>query len=204
MSRDVNIPLVIKAVAWTSFFINVSSVIIFSYFSIYLKDVLHVDFAQLGFINGVIDATSYVMKVFSGYISDFIGSRKILLLIGCILLFISKLLQPTCTKALQLFGARTFETFAHGLQGTPINALVCDWSDNHSRNICFGLRYSIGSLGSILGALLESFLFYYFRDFQTVFFFSCIPSAMAIFIVIFFVKDNKLLSNNSYLTPPQY
>ncbi len=196
MSRNNRIPSVIKAVGFTSFFINTSTLIIFSFFAIYLKDELHINLSKLGFLDGTVEAISYSMKVFSGYLSDLICNRKILLLAGSVLLLIAKPLEAICTKFVPLFCAKSMERLGNGLQSTPRDAIVCDWSNKENKNICFGFRQSMASLGSLIGALLASLLFYHFRDFQKVFWCSCIPATIAVLIVIFFVKNKHSISNN--------
>ena len=196
MSGNNKIPSVIKAIGFTSFFINTSTLIIFSFFAIYLKDELHINLSKLGFLDGTVEAISYSMKVFSGYLSDLICNRKILLLAGSVLLLIAKPLEAICTKFVPLFCAKSMERLGNGLQSTPRDAIVCDWSNKENKNICFGFRQSMASLGSLIGAVLASALFYHFRDFQKVFWCSCIPATIAVLIVIFFVKNKNSISNN--------
>lgn len=195
MSKNNNIPSVIKAVGLTSFFINTSTLIIFSFFAIYLKDELHINLSKLGFLDGAVEAISYLMKVFSGYLSDLICNRKILFLAGSILLLVAKPLEAICTKFVPLFCAKAMERLGNGLQSTPRDAIVCDWTNKENKNICFGFRQSMASLGSLVGALLAALLYYHLRDFQKVFWCSCIPAVIAVLIVIFFVK-NKNPTNN--------
>lgn len=189
MSRNSNIPSVIKAVGLTSFFINTSTLIIFSFFAIYLKDVLHINLSKLGFLDGAVEAISYSMKVFSGYLSDLICNRKVLFLAGSLLLLIAKPLEAICVKFTPLFCAKAMERLGNGLQSTPRDAIVCDWTNKQNKNICFGFRQSMASLGSLVGALLAAFLYYKLRDFQKVFWCSCIPAILAVLTVIFFVKN---------------
>lgn len=197
MSKNNNIPSVIKAVGLTSFFINTSTLIIFSFFAIYLKDVLHINLSKLGFLDGAVEAISYLMKVFSGYLSDLICNRKVLFLAGSVLLLIAKPLEAICTKFLPLFCAKAMERLGNGLQSTPRDAIVCDWTNKDNKNICFGFRQSMASLGSLVGALLAALLYYKLRDFQKVFWCSCIPATLAVITVIFFVKNKNSTSSNT-------
>lgn len=191
MPNNNNIPSVIKAVSLTSFFTNTSTLIIFSFFAIYLKDVLHINLSKLGFLDGAVEAISYIMKVFSGYLSDLICNRKILFLAGTTLLLIAKPLEAVCTKFGPLFCAKAMERIGNGLQSTPRDAIVCDWTNKENKNICFGFRQSMASLGSLVGALLASILYYKLRDFPKVFWCSCIPATISVLIIVFFVKNKN-------------
>ncbi len=201
MKSNQSIPSVVIAVGLMSLFLNMSLTIVFSYFNIYQHDVLHLNLSQIGFLEGVVNYLSYIMKLFSGYFSDLIGNRKILIMSGVILVLISRPIESSCTSVMPLFIGRTIERLGNGLQSTPRDALVQDWANKENHHRCFGLKAAMAYSGSIIGALLASILFYYFRDFQKVFWCSCLPAIISLFIVIFFVKNkpndnNKIVNRN--------
>lgn len=191
------IPNVIRAVGCASFFLNISTLIVFSYFSLYLKNVLNINLSKIGFLEGAVDALSYFMKLFSGFLSDVLRNRKILFLLGAILLTIAKPLEAIGCRFWPLFFAKSCERVGNGIQSTPRDAIVGDWAPVHSKAICFGFRQSMGALGSVFGSIIAAMLFFAFGNYQTVFWFSCIPAAIAVIIIIFFVK-NKPTQNNMH------
>lgn len=197
VTHNKKIPNVIRAVGCVSFFLNISTLIVFSYFSLYLKNVLNVDLSKIGFLEGAVDALSYAMKLFSGFLSDVLRNRKILFLLGATLLMIAKPLEAIGRQFWPLFFAKACERIGNGIQSTPRDALVGDWAPKHSKAICFGFRQSMGALGSVFGAIIAAILFFTFRNYQTVFWFACIPAAIAIIIIICFVK-NKQTAGNTY------
>ena len=84
------VPSTIKTVGIVSFLINTSTLMIFSLFGLYLHDELHIDFSRIGFLDGTIESLSFIMKIFSGILSDFLMNRKLIFLMGAILLFVAK------------------------------------------------------------------------------------------------------------------
>lgn len=61
---------------------DVSSEIIHALLPLFLTTTLGVSIAMVGLIDGIAEASASISKVFSGYISDRIGRRKPLILLG--------------------------------------------------------------------------------------------------------------------------
>ena len=76
------LPKVIWIVGIVSFFSNMSSVVITAFSPEFIINILGGTPAVMGYIRGLSEALSYLMKMFSGVISDWIGKRKILMLLG--------------------------------------------------------------------------------------------------------------------------
>ncbi|MDR0695561.1 MAG: MFS transporter [Holosporales bacterium] len=185
------IPGTIKAVGAVSFLLNASTLMVFSIFGLYLRDVLKISYSKIGFLDGAVEAFSFVMKVFSGIISDFLMNRKCLFLIGTFFLFIAKPLEAVVTGYWPLFHVKILERLGNGLQSTPRDAIVGDWAPKGMKATCFGLRQSFAALGSVTGAVLAAILFRATGDYQFVFWLAAIPSLIAFVIVFHCIKEKK-------------
>lgn len=64
-----------------SFFMDVSSEMIYPLVPLFLANVLGVNKSMIGLIEGIAESTASILKVFSGWLSDRIGRRKNLSLI---------------------------------------------------------------------------------------------------------------------------
>lgn len=192
------IPNTIKFIGFVSFLINMSTLMIFSLFGLYLHDKLHINFSKIGFLDGAVESISFIMKIFSGIISDILMNRKVIFLIGAIFLFIAKPLEAIATNYWPLFQAKILERLGNGLQSTPRDAIVGDWAPKDRKATCFGLRQSLAAFGAVTGSILAAILLKHFcEDYQTVFWIASIPSFLAILLIIFFVKD-KTPSNKNH------
>ncbi len=76
------IPRTVWALGFVSMFIDISLEIIHALLPLFLTATLGVSVAMVGLIDGVVEATASISKVFSGYLSDRMGKRKPLILIG--------------------------------------------------------------------------------------------------------------------------
>ena len=192
------IPNTIKFIGLISFLINMSTLMIFSLFGLYLHDKLHINFSKIGFLDGAVESVSFIMKIFSGFISDILMNRKFIFLIGAICLFIAKPLEAIATNYWPLFQAKILERLGNGLQSTPRDAIVGDWAPSDKKATCFGLRQSLAAFGAVMGAILAAILLKQFcGNYQMVFWLASIPSFLAILLIIFFVKDKKVINKNS-------
>ena len=85
-----SIPSAIWAIGISSLLINLATSVVFSGSALYLKTVLGVAVSTIGVIEAVVEGVAYGIRVFSGIISDYFKKRKILMIIGFIMLTISK------------------------------------------------------------------------------------------------------------------
>ncbi len=190
------VPSTVKSICFASFFINMSTLMIFSFFGIYLHNNLGVNLAKIGVLDGTVEACSFIMKLFSGYLSDILCNRKVLLLFGTILLFLAKPLEALGRSFAPLFCAKVLERMGNGIQSTPRDALVGDWAPAPHRAGCFGMRQGMAAIGALLGTVFAAILYKILNNFQLVFWCACIPAATAVIIVIFGVKNKTVVKKS--------
>ena len=77
-----NIPRQVWALGWVSLFTDISSEAIISVLPLFLTTTLGASITTIGLIEGIAEATASVLKVFSGAISDYLGKRKSLAILG--------------------------------------------------------------------------------------------------------------------------
>ena len=72
----------IFSLGWVSFFTDVSSEMIYPLLPVFLTAVLGVGTTFVGLVEGAAEATASLLKLFSGWLSDRLGKRKLLILFG--------------------------------------------------------------------------------------------------------------------------
>ncbi len=183
--------------------INISFVMIYSLSALYLNTSLGISTVWIGLLEGVVEGTSFLMKLCSGMLSDYLRRRKIIMVVGYSLTVISKPLLALSTSFGVVFAARLFERLGNGIQATPRDAMVSDIAPAKHRGACFGLMRSLGTAGSFMGGILGVTAMYLtHNNFQNVFWIATIPAVCAITILIFFVKDprKKLINSATHQT----
>lgn len=190
-ARKVPLPRTVWALGITMFLMNLSFVIIYSFSGVYLKS-LGTSTTWIGLFEGVAEASSFAMKLFSGMLSDFVRRRKPVMIFGYILSILCRPVIAISTSFSLVFIARVFDRFGNGIQATPRDAMVADVAPPKRIGAAYGLKRSLATAGSFLGAVCGIFGMYWTsNNYQKVFAFACIPAFLAFALLLFVIKEPK-------------
>ncbi|EKE09337.1 MAG: Major facilitator superfamily MFS_1 [uncultured bacterium] len=185
-----SIPLSIWVLGGVSFLIKISSVIVYSLTPLFVTQILGASTLALGFLEGFVEAIALSSKIFSGILSDWIHKRKGIIAFGYGLAFISRPILALSTTMGGVFLGRAFDRIGNGLDATPRDALVGDLAPSEIKGACYGLRESLARAGSFVGSLVAvAFLWITQNNYPLVFWIASIPTALALFLLMGFVKD---------------
>lgn len=185
-----DIPAGVWALGFVSMLMDVSSEMIHALLPVYLVTVLGTSMVTVGFIEGIAEATASITKIFSGALSDWLGKRKILAVIGYGLAALTKPVFPLAPSVSWLVGARFLDRVGKGIRGAPRDALVADIAPAELRGASFGLRQSLDTTGAFLGPLLAIGLMWWTANhFTAVFWVAVIPAFLALALIIFAVHE---------------
>jgi len=138
-STPTKIPRAIWAIGFVSLFMDASSELVHALLpALYLS--LGVSMATVGIIEGVAEATAAITKVFSGALSDWLGKRKLLAVIGYGLAALTKPLFPLAQSVGLVFVARFIDRIGKGIRGAPRDALIADITPDEVRGAAYGWR----------------------------------------------------------------
>lgn len=188
-SKPIRVPTAIYALGSAVFFVNLSSVMVRCLTAAYMRT-LGVGIFHIGLIEGIVEALSFVMKMMSGVVSDYLRRRKLIVIIGYVLTMIARPIIGVFGNVQAVVLARTIDRIGNGIQASPRDALVGDIAPPTIRGACYGLRVGLGTAGSFMGALTALVLMYWNdSDYQHVFLMATIPALIAVLIMIFFVRE---------------
>jgi len=180
------------ALGFVSLLMDTSSEIIHALLPVYLVTVLGASMVAVGLIEGIAEATASITKVFSGALSDWLGKRKLLAVIGYGLAAFSKPAFPLAPSVSWLVAARFIDRIGKGIRGAPRDALVADIAPAHLRGASFGLRQSLDTVGAFVGpALAIGLMWLTANNFQAVFWVAVIPAFLAVALLVFAVDEPK-------------
>jgi MFS family permease len=111
------IPRGVCLLGLVSLCMDLSSEMIHSLLPVYVVTLLGASPVWLGLIEGVAEATASISKVFSGAVSDRLGSRKSLIVVGYGLAALSKPLFPFAQSAVGVLAARFIDRVGKGVRG---------------------------------------------------------------------------------------
>jgi MFS family permease len=195
------LPRNVWAVSLTSFFMDISSEMVINLLPLFLSNVLGVKTNIIGLIEGVAEATSSLLKLFSGWLSDKLRARKWLAVGGYA---ISALAKPffyfanAVTGWGMVAGARWADRVGKGIRTSPRDALLADSVSKEMRGLAFGFQRAADTAGAMLGLVIallviglaqSSYVELSQNTFQTIVLISLIPAALAVLSLVIGAKE---------------
>ena len=192
------LPRNVWAVGLTSFFMDVSSEMVLNILPLFLANVLGVKTNIIGLIEGIAEATASILKLFSGWLSDKIGGRKWLAVIGYGLSALSKPFFYIASSWELIAGVRWTDRVGKGVRTAPRDALVADSVTKETRGLAFGFHRALDTAGAMVGILIAAFVVWLAQKntldlsmstFQTVVLISLLPAFLAVLSLVIGAKD---------------
>jgi MFS family permease len=196
------IPRGIWVLGFVSMLMDISSEMVHSLLPMFLVVSLGVSVLVVGLIEGLAEATALIVKVFSGSLSDYLGKRKGLAVLGYALGALSKPLFALSSGAGLVITARLIDRVGKGIRGAPRDALVADIAPPEVRGAAFGLRQSLDTVGAFTGPLLAvGLMLLWANDFRAVFWVAVIPGLLSVLLLMVGVTEPERHANAPRTNP---
>jgi MFS family permease len=192
------LPRNVWAVGLTSFFMDISSEMVLNILPLFLSNVLGVKTNIIGLIEGFAEATASILKLFSGWLSDKMGGRKWLAVIGYGLSAISKPFFYFADSWGMIAGVRWADRVGKGIRTAPRDALMADSVTKETRGLAFGFHRAMDTAGALLGIAIAALVVWLAQKstlslsrptFQTVVLISLLPALLAVLSLAVGAKD---------------
>jgi MFS family permease len=184
------LPAGIWALGLVSMLMDISSELIHSLLPVFMTSVLGVSMTTIGLVEGVAEGTAAVTKAFSGAVSDYLGKRKLLAVLGYGLGALTKPIFPLAATIGWVFAGRFIDRVGKGLRGAPRDALVADIASPELWGAAYGLRQSLDSVGAFLGPLLAvGFMAWLADDLRTVMWVAVVPAFLSVALLVVGVHE---------------
>ena len=184
------IPSGIWVLGFVSMLMDISSEMIHSLLPLFMVTTLGASAFTVGLIEGAAESTALIVKVFSGVISDYLGKRKFLAVLGYAMGALSKPLFALAPGIGLIVTARLIDRVGKGIRGAPRDALVADLAPPQLRGAAFGLRQSLDTVGAFTGPLLAvGLMLLWANDFRAVFWVAVVPGLLAVALLVFGIVE---------------
>src|SRR5512147_2123026 len=184
------IPRGIWVLGFVSLLMDVSSELIHSLLPVFMVSVLGASALAVGIVEGIAESTALIVKVYSGTLSDWLGRRKGLAVLGYGLGAASKPLFAMAQGLGLIITARFLDRVGKGIRGAPRDALVAELTPPEIRGAAFGLRQTLDTVGAFAGPLLAIALMALTgNQFRTVFWFAVIPAFVSVAVLVLLVRE---------------
>ena len=197
--RYFQLPRNVLALSFVALLNDTSSEIIYPLLPAFLALTLGASPFAIGLIEGFAESLASILKLFSGYLSDRLNTRKWPVFAGYTLAAIMRPLLALVTTWPQVLVVRMGDRVGKGIRGAPRDALLAASVEPSERGFAFGFNRAADHFGAILGPIVAYLLMSYFAadpmnpsavEFQSVFWFASLPVVFGLFVVFFFVRDD--------------
>ncbi len=145
------LPRNVWVVTITSFLTDISSEMLINLIPLFLSNVLGVRTVVIGLIETVATAAVSLLKLISGWLSDRLGTRKWLAVLGYGVSTVAKPFMYFATSWGWVLGVRFADRAGKGLRTAPRDAMVVDSVDEDQRGLAFGMHRAGDTLGALIG-----------------------------------------------------
>ncbi|HYN13322.1 MAG TPA: MFS transporter, partial [Burkholderiales bacterium] len=196
------IPRTVWALGIVSLLMDLSSELVHGLLPVYMTVVLGASMVAVGVVEGIAEATASILKVFSGALSDRLGRRKPIVVLGYGLAALSKPLFPLAGSVALVAAARFMDRVGKGIRGSPRDALIADVTPEGQRGAAYGLRQALDTVGAVLGPLAAiGLMLALASDVRAVLWFAVIPAVAAVVVLVVWVREPPGLARGKSRNP---
>jgi MFS family permease len=175
-----------------SFFMDVSSEMIYPLVPLFLANVLGINKSMIGLIEGTAEATASLLKVFSGWVSDRIGNRKYLMVAGYGISVLSRPIMALAGSWRQVLAARFVDRLGKGIRTAPRDAIIADATERSHLARAFSFHRSMDTMGAVVGPAIAFLLLQLNNNtYSAVFWLSMVPGVIAVLLIVLFIQEKQ-------------
>lgn len=183
----------------TSLFNDFSSEMVLSVFPAFFTSVLKSGAASLGLVEGLADAASNFIKIYSGNLSDKLQKRKIFVIVGYAISVMTRPFYMITSKIFGVLSLRVTDRIGKGLRDAPRDALISLSVPRAELGVSFGYHRAMDTIGGILGPLCAYFILKAFpHGFNLVFMVAFLGGLLAL-ATLLFIKETAGAINSNHL-----
>ncbi len=187
---------------------DVSSEMIFTLVPLFLANVLKAPFTIIGLVGGLSESVDAIFRIFSGWISDKVGKRKPLAVLGYSISTIAKPFMYLATSWGAVLGIRLGDRIGKGVRTSSRDALIADSVSAGERGKGFGLHRAMDTFGAVLGLAIAAIVIYLVQGgglqlsretYQWLVLVGVVPAVLAVLVLVILVheKGRKASSGSS-------
>jgi len=184
------VPRTVWALGFVSLCMDLSSELVHGLLPVFMTVVLWAGMVAVGVVEGIAEATASIVKLFSGVLSDRLGRRKPLVVLGYALAAASKPLFPLAGSVPLVLVARFMDRVGKGIRGAPRDALIADVTPAEVRGGAYGLRQALDTVGAVLGPLAAiGLMILLASDIRAVLWVAVVPAILSVVVLVLFVRE---------------
>jgi MFS family permease len=185
---------------------DISSEMIFTLVPLFLFNVLSIGTPIIGFVGGLSESIDAIFRIFGGWLSDRMGKRKPLAVLGYSISTIAKPFMYLASSWGAVLAVRFGDRIGKGIRTSPRDALVADSVSPGERGRGFGLHRAMDTTGAFLGLAIAAVIIYQLqggelalslKTYQWLILIGVVPAVLAVLVLLFFVRERQSSAGNT-------
>ena len=185
---------------------DISSEMVFTLVPLFLFNVLSIGTPIIGLVGGLSESADAIFRIFSGWLSDRMGKRKPLAVLGYTISTIAKPFMYLASSWGAVLAVRFGDRIGKGIRTSPRDALVADSVSAGERGRGFGLHRAMDTTGAFLGFAIAAVIIYQvqggelalsLKTYQWLVVVGVVPAVLAVLVLLFFVRDRRSSAGNT-------
>ena len=189
-----------RSVIWlsvVSFLNDFSSEMIYPLLPVFFIRVLGASPAALGAMEGLVESTASLVKLYSGRLGDRLPRRKPLVVAGYSLASVTRPFLALAMAPWHVIGLRVVDRVGKGLRSAPRDALIADSVDPAHRGRAFGFHRAMDHLGAIAGPVTALALIPWLfgsgnlpqAQYRVLFAIAAVPAVLSVAVLLLLVHE---------------
>jgi MFS family permease len=175
----------VRVMATASLLTDVSTEMVYPFLPLFLTRTLGAGVAFVGLVEGVAESTASLLKLGSGWLSDRLGRRKLLVTCGYSLSSLTRPLMAVAVAPWHVLATRFLDRVGKGIRTAPRDALLADSTPPATRGTAFGFHRAMDHAGAVIGPVLAFVLLPVMgNDFRSVFWLASVPALACVLLLM--------------------
>ena len=180
---------------------DISSEMIFTLVPLFLRNVLKAPFISVGLVGGLSESADAIFRIFSGWLSDRIGRRKLLATLGYSISTVVKPFMYLATSWGAVLSIRFGDRIGKGVRTSSRDALIADSVSAGERGRGFGLHRTMDTSGAVLGLAIAAIIIYLVQGggwqlsqetYRWLVLVGIVPAVLAVLALLVFVREKRV------------
>lgn len=188
-SPSTKLPRSVVALGWVSLFTDAAADMIYPLLPAFLLT-LGGGAMAIGWIEGLAEGASALVKLGAGRVSDQVRSRKTLVAAGYGVAAVARPFYAIASAPVHAVIIRIVDRVGKGLRGPPRDAMIAGAVTAELRGRAFGFHRMMDNFGAVVGSVLAfALLRFAGLEVREVFAASLVPGLLSVLLVLLFVRD---------------
>jgi MFS family permease len=189
-AKRVRVAPIVIGLGMVSLFTDISSESVSAILPLYLTGVIGLSTISYGFIDGLYQGISALVRIAGGWAADRLGHPKWIALVGYALSCVARIGFLFASTFAGISAVVTADRIGKGVRTAPRDAMIADATPPEHLGRAFGVHRTLDTLGAVIGPLLAFLVLWWIPDgYHTVMVISLAAAVVGVALLTLLIPD---------------